>query len=567
MNTSIADVALAVSHSVELSLLLKGTLLLTVGLAAVRAAARSRAALRHIVLAATFGTLAALPFAATATLDIPLATDRAATAASPPAPTVAPPQGPTPQAPPAEVAGGGSANASSVPLVPWTTLARFAWAAGAILLLAQPIAVFLRLRRLRRTSIPLPDLRGAVRALAAEAGVRQPVEVVSHEEAKLPFTFGLRRPVIVLPPDAGGWSEDDLRRALVHELEHVRRGDWAVLSGARLACALWWFHPLAWAAWRRLCLEAERACDDAVVAREAGTDYAEQLVVLAKRLTASHPQPVLGMANRSDLSARVSALLDESQARGRAGFGAVTAALSGALAVLLVVAPLRAVPASGASAPNVRAVQGAQASPGTPLDRALYEAALDGDTDAVLDLLSKGANVNAPVPGDGSPLIGAVRSGNPAAVALLLDRGANPDLGVPGDGSALIAAAAGGRIDIVEMLLARGASPNLGVRGDGNPLIAASGAGRHAIVSLLLDRGADIERVVPGDENALIQAAGAGHLEVVKTLVRRGANVNARVRAAGSRAGEGEWRTPLGVARRGRHQAVVEFLVAAGARD
>jgi ankyrin repeat protein len=107
----------------------------------------------------------------------------------------------------------------------------------------------------------------------------------------------------------------------------------------------------------------------------------------------------------------------------------------------------------------------------------------------------------------------------------------------------------------------------MAVPGDGSPLIAAATVGALNVVSLLLDRGALIDQVVPGDENALIQASGSGHLEVVKLLVARGADVNARVWAQqGSRPGDGEWRTPLGMARRGRNPAVVEFLVSAGAQ-
>ena len=37
---------------------------------------------------------------------------------------------------------------------------------------------------------------------------------------------------------------------------------------ARAVAAFYWFHPLVWMAWRRLCLEAERSCDDAVVMSE-----------------------------------------------------------------------------------------------------------------------------------------------------------------------------------------------------------------------------------------------------------------------------------------------------------
>lgn len=117
------------------------------------------------------------------------------------------------------------------------------------------------------------------------------------------------------------------------------------------------------------------------------------------------------------------------------------------------------------------------------------------------------------------------------------------------------------------MLLDRGADPNLGVQGDGNPLIMAAREGHLSIVSLLLDRGARIEDIVDGDENALIQASGAGALDVVKLLVARGANVNARVYVEEPYRGASEWRTPLSMARRGQHRAVVEFLLSKGARE
>ena len=570
MSPNPADVALAVSRSLELSLLVKATLLLAIGLGAARLAARSRASVRHVVLAATFAAVLALPLAAAARLEIPVVTVTRPAAAGEGAGARSdglPREVSAPLSDPRAAPATGSTTWPWVPRVSWTAIVRSAWAAGAALFLAQLASVLWRLRRVRRTSIPLPGLRAGVRSLAADAGVRRAVEVVAHEEAQLPFTFGVRRPVIVLPADADGWHEDDLRRALVHELEHVRRGDWGMQMAARFACVSWWFHPLAWAAWRRLGLEAERACDDAVVAREESMNYAEQLVMLARRLSASGPQAVLGMANRSDLSARVSALLDEGQRRGRAGLPTLAAALAAAVALLLVLAPLRAVAVSGAAAPVAGQGEAQKDRLQRSLDYDLYEAALRGDIDTIPELISSGANVNAAILGDGSPLIAAVRSGKPSVVALLLDRGANPDLAVPGDGNALIAASARGRLDIVEMLLERGANLNDGVGGDGSALIAAAGAGRNEVVALLLDRGADIELVVPGDENALIQAAGAGHLEITRTLVRRGANVNARVWADGSAGTGGEWRTPLGMARKGRHAAVVEFLVASGARE
>jgi ankyrin repeat protein len=73
--------------------------------------------------------------------------------------------------------------------------------------------------------------------------------------------------------------------------------------------------------------------------------------------------------------------------------------------------------------------------------------------------------------------------------------------------------------------------------------------------------------MVPGDENALIQASRNGRLEVVRLLIARGADVNARVWSESARATKGEWRTPLSMARKGGFAAVVETLLAAGARE
>src|SRR6185437_5803676 len=97
------------------------------------------------------------------------------------------------------------------------------------------------------------------------------------------------------------WSPMDVQRALVHELEHVRRRDWPIQILARVVCAMYWFHPLVWTAVRRLSVEAERACDDAVLIQCDSAAYAEQLVRLARRLLKADRQAVLSMANRTDL--------------------------------------------------------------------------------------------------------------------------------------------------------------------------------------------------------------------------------------------------------------------------
>jgi hypothetical protein len=139
----------------------------------------------------------------------------------------------------------------------------------------------------------------------------------------------------------------------MHELEHVRRCDVVVRSLARAVCAVYWFHPLVWIMWRGMTLEAERSCDDTVIARWEATGYADQLVGLARHHLAAAKSPVLAMANRSDLAIRVKAMLDSGQRRGRAGVSAAAVGWIGAAVLILTMSPIRLV-SEVQSAPSPR---------------------------------------------------------------------------------------------------------------------------------------------------------------------------------------------------------------------
>lgn len=540
MMQSLSQWLLVVGGSVELSIVVKATVVVTLGLLAARLARRARASARHLILASTFVGLLILPVTIMVVPDVAIAIPISGAGKAATSPSEAPQRTSSAAVP----AGFVARPRVETTRWSWSILARAGWAAGAMLLALWLGGVIWRLGRLRRRGLPWPASRPVVAALAAKTGIRRPVDVLLHEDLVAPATCGWRHPTILLPTDAPEWSEADFRRALVHELEHVRRGDWAVHLMARATSSAFWFHPLAWVAFRQLCLEAERACDDAVLQCAERTDYAAQLVQLARRLSNAPAQPTLAMANRSDLSTRVSAILDSTQSRGRLRVSTAVAAVIAAVVLVVAVAPVRAVGVYRGnrvlvSAPDVNQARQGQRRLVTALDRALYEAAEGGDLDEISTLLTAGANVNGVIDGDGSPLIGAARNGRLSAVRLLLDNGADPNRAVPGDG---------------------------------NPIIMAASEGHADVVELLLNRGARIDQIVPGDENALIQASGQGHLRVVHLLVARGADVNARVWVdqvwgRGVRRQGGEWRTPLNMARRGGHDTVVAYLLSVGARE
>jgi beta-lactamase regulating signal transducer with metallopeptidase domain len=100
---------------------------------------------------------------------------------------------------------------------------------------------------------------------------------------------------------------------LLHELAHVRSGDWLMVVVSHIVCALYWFHPGAWWIARGLRRECEFACDNSVLS--AGikpSDYAELLAMAADSLPVPSLEraPVLALSRHAGLRERLHAVLD-----------------------------------------------------------------------------------------------------------------------------------------------------------------------------------------------------------------------------------------------------------------
>jgi beta-lactamase regulating signal transducer with metallopeptidase domain/ankyrin repeat protein len=543
-------------------ILAKATLVFTAALVLLSLARRGSASLRHRIASMTFAVALLLPLAAavtparvvTVSVDAPA---RVATAAQT-------------HAQPNPIANRSEERATTPALNPIGVATRV-YIGGVIFFLLSLAVAVLRLHRLRAGADVYVAGTRLANELAAEEGTRGGIEVFISSRIAVPMTFGWRHPAILLPAEVSEWDTTAVRRALRHELEHIVRRDWLTQIVSRVGCAVYWPHPQVWMLWSRLRLEAERACDDAVIRNVApdAEPYAEQLVELARRIAGHGSVPALAMATRSNLGRRVESILDRSRGRGRISrwASAIVGVIAGTL--LLAIAPLQliALPTAGANGVDSGAV--ASDPDNDPLDYALLKVASAGDAVALRSLLARGAKPDAVFRGDGTALIEAARGGHLEAMSVLISAGADPNRGVRGDGNPLIAAAVHGNVNAVSFLLDHGADIDRGIPSDGNALIMAAGAGELEVVRLLVGRGASVEAVVPGDENPLIHACEGGAPEVVQYLISKGANVNARVWAdfGDGEKTRGEWRTPLVMARRNHHDDIVRILQRAGAKE
>jgi len=91
------------------------------------------------------------------------------------------------------------------------------------------------------------------------------VPVTSSPEARVPYTIGTLRPLIVLPQAfCSGADEDRLLSVIGHELAHVKRGDFLTNLLCELVALPLWCHPLTFLIKRQIDRARELACDELV---------------------------------------------------------------------------------------------------------------------------------------------------------------------------------------------------------------------------------------------------------------------------------------------------------------
>ena len=87
------------------------------------------------------------------------------------------------------------------------------------------------------------------------------ISVRSSDLISGPLTYGILRPVILLPSEIH-LDEEEFLCIMEHEWVHIRRNDVFVKYLMCLAVCIYWFHPLVWMMARLLEQDMEIACDE-----------------------------------------------------------------------------------------------------------------------------------------------------------------------------------------------------------------------------------------------------------------------------------------------------------------
>jgi beta-lactamase regulating signal transducer with metallopeptidase domain len=204
-------------------------------------------------------------------------------------------------------------------------------------------------RRLIRAARP-HDLDPALQRILSRLAARhsRPLPPVLESRAiGGPVVVGAARPAILVPPGFGDLPWDEQRAALLHEMAHVARRDYAwnlVCEAVSLPLA---WHPAMLAIKAGIRRSREVACDAlAAEAMDSRVTYAKCLVSLVGRLGVGQPTSpaVVGLIGKSDLEERLMTLLNPRPGRFSSRLR-VAGAVAIAAAVLAPAVFLRVTPA------------------------------------------------------------------------------------------------------------------------------------------------------------------------------------------------------------------------------
>jgi len=157
----------------------------------------------------------------------------------------------------------------------------------------------------------------------------------------------------------------------------------------------------------------------------------------------------------------------------------------------------------------------------------VVDAIVAGKGDEALQLLTEGADANAPRADGTTALMYAAYLGNFELAKALVEAGADINASNDYGTSALLEAAIIGATDILALLLENGADPDWRNPEGETALMNVARAGLLDAAELLLDHGADINAVEQwGGQSALLWAAAQSQPAMIKLLAEHGADVN-----------------------------------------
>ena len=175
-----------------------------------------------------------------------------------------------------------------------------------------------RLHQVFRRAIPLSiELRQHVQSCMLRLSLKEEPIVAKSSDIASALTWGVIRPVVLLPDSFEEWTEVEQRDCLLHELAHVKHHDGRWNWVAQLVSAIYWFHPLVQLANARLRQACEEAADDVVIqSGVSASSYSASLLAIAERIADQRSALWGTLGAASGIESRIRRVLDGNRPAG-----------------------------------------------------------------------------------------------------------------------------------------------------------------------------------------------------------------------------------------------------------
>ena len=182
------------------------------------------------------------------------------------------------------------------------------WCAGLILIALFFIISYLRCLVEFRTALPVHN--HYVEKWLAERPLKRPILVRQSDRISAPLTYGIFRPVILMPKKIDWKNEKQLQYVLSHEYVHIYRYDTVTKLIATLALCIHWFNPFVWVMYILFNRDIELACDESVI-RQFGekSKSAYSLMLINMEVAKSGLLPFCNNFSKNAIEERITAIM------------------------------------------------------------------------------------------------------------------------------------------------------------------------------------------------------------------------------------------------------------------
>lgn len=182
------------------------------------------------------------------------------------------------------------------------------WGIGMIICALFFIISYFKCRREFRESLPIKN--DFLKTWIAEHKLARTIKIRQSSYISAPLTYGIFKPVILMPKNTKWEDMQQIKYILTHELIHIRRFDAATKLFLTAALCVHWFNPLVWGMYLLFNRDMELSCDEAVVRSFGSTTksaYARTLISMEEKKNTL--TPLCNNFSKNAIEERITAIM------------------------------------------------------------------------------------------------------------------------------------------------------------------------------------------------------------------------------------------------------------------